>query len=80
MPIAQKTTATADNNHGVADRVRAARDSKNLNQMQLCALSKVSPATLKRLESGKTKRVQTKTLEALAQALDVKAGFLRTGK
>jgi len=74
----KNNTASTDK-QGISGRVCAARNRKNLNQVQLSELSGVPLSTLKSIESGATENPHTATLNALAQALDADAGFLRTG-
>ncbi len=77
--VAQFGAATSVANT-VGARVRQARDRLNWEQQDLSDRSKVPIQTLKDIERGKTKAPRAKTLNALAEALGVEAGFLRTGE
>ena len=75
MPTNQTQTVT-----GIGARVREARNRLNWEQQDLADQSQVPKPTIKDIERGKTKNPRAKTLNALAQALHVDAGFLRTGE
>lgn len=62
-----------------ADRVREARERRGISQTQLCRLSEVDPATIYRIETGKS-RGHASTAQKLAQALGVSAQWLLTGQ
>ena len=64
----------------VGARVRQARNRLNWEQKDLSDRSKVPIQTLKDIERGETKAPRAKTLNALAEALGIEAGFLRTGE
>lgn len=57
-------------------RVRALRQAAGMTQDALAELSGVSRITINRIESGRTSRVELDTLERLARALGVRAGYL----
>jgi putative transcriptional regulator len=57
-------------------RIRELRDEKGLSQQELGDLAGVRQATISELESGKAQRLDLKTLERLAIALDVEPGTL----
>jgi len=57
-------------------RVRELRKAMKLTQDQLADLSGVDQGNISKLERGETKGVDFRTLEKLADALGVDAGFL----
>lgn len=77
MPSTQTKDATEIS---VGMRVRASRDRLNWEQQDLSDKSQVPVPTIKDIERGKTKNPRAKTLNALASALNVDAGWLRTGE
>lgn len=57
-------------------RVRELRKAKGMTQVQLAEAAGIRPASLSALESGQTTGVDFGTLEAVANALGVDAGYL----
>lgn len=57
-------------------RVKELRAAKGWTQKQLATAANIRPATLNALEKGQTKGIDFDTLERLAVALGVAAGYL----
>jgi putative transcriptional regulator len=57
-------------------RLKELRDAKGLTQDQLAELSGVDQGNISKIERGQTKGVDFLTLEKLADALEVDAGYL----
>ncbi len=57
-------------------RVKEYREKKNMTQEELAAKSGVSRGTICSIESGKEKNTTSKTLLAIAKALDVTVDVL----
>lgn len=57
-------------------RLKELREAKGWTQVQLAEHSGIDQGNISRIESGATKGVDFATLEKLADALDVDAGFL----
>ncbi len=55
----------------LGDRIRALREARNLNQLELVKLAGVKQSTLSQLENNKHKGASIATLQAIARALDV---------
>ena len=60
----------------VKDRLKSARKIKDLKQKELEAMSGIPQNTISRIELGKNPEISTRTLAALARALNVSADYL----
>jgi transcriptional regulator with XRE-family HTH domain len=60
----------------VKDRLKSARKIKELKQKELEAMSGIPQNTISRIELGKNPEISTRTLAALARALNVSADYL----
>jgi transcriptional regulator with XRE-family HTH domain len=61
----------------LARKIIRAREAKKWNQSDLARASGVSQTTISNIELGKTGQPKAKNLEAIAKALDLKAGELK---
>ena len=59
-----------------SERLRITRKNRDLTQKELEAASSVPQNTISRIELGKTEDVNTRTLAALARALNVSTDYL----
>ena len=57
-------------------RVRELREAKGINQTEFAELAGIRRATLAAIEAEQTKGVDFETLERIADALGVDAGYL----
>ena len=62
----------------IAERLKHAREAAGLTQGQLAALAKVAQGTIGNIESGA--RQNPRELLAIAEAVKVDAGWLKTGR
>ena len=60
----------------VKDRLKSVRKIKDLKQKELEAMSGIPQNTISRIELGKNPEISTRTLAALARALNVSADYL----
>jgi len=65
----------------LAERVRRERESRGLSRQQLEQLAGLSTGYISRLESGERgkKSITNRTVQRIAQALEVSPGYLTTG-
>ncbi len=57
-------------------RIKELREAQGLSQVELARLAGIRPATLSRIETGKTTGIDFDTLEKLAKALGCDPGYL----
>lgn len=57
-------------------RIRELRDARGWSQAELAERARIRAATVSNIEAGKTKGIDFATLEAIANALGVDAGYL----
>jgi transcriptional regulator with XRE-family HTH domain len=60
----------------LAEKVKRAREKLGMNQKQLAATSKITQATISRIESGQVKELKSEALKRLASALRVTVDYL----
>jgi transcriptional regulator with XRE-family HTH domain len=60
----------------LAEKVTRAREKLGMNQKQLAAASKITQATISRIESGQVKELKSEALKRLASALRLTVDFL----
>jgi transcriptional regulator with XRE-family HTH domain len=60
----------------LTEKVRRAREKLGMNQKQLAAASKITQATISRIESGQVKELKSEALKRLAAALRVTVDYL----
>jgi transcriptional regulator with XRE-family HTH domain len=60
----------------LADRVRALREQRGLNQKGLADASQITQATISRIESGQVEELRSESLKNLATALGVTVDYL----
>lgn len=78
MPI-KTTERTARIGEGLARRLRQAREKAGMNQNQLATKAGCARIQIVSLESGKGGGARLDTIEAIADALGVPAGWLAFG-
>jgi transcriptional regulator with XRE-family HTH domain len=60
----------------LTEKVRCEREKLGMNQKQLAAASKITQATISRIESGQVKELKSEALKRLAAALRVTVDYL----
>lgn len=60
----------------LGEKVKKCRKKRGLNQKQLADASKITQATISRIESGEVKQLKSKSLRKLAGALGVTVDYL----
>jgi len=60
----------------IGQKVKALRITRGMNQKQLAEISKITQATISRIESGKIRQVKSEDLKSLTNALSTNADYL----